>query len=197
MEFSATSPRADAILEGTFIQPGGKANGGKAAQHDKDNREDDSTSAESVILGTLHPQEENDSLNTQAHCPLHLQKDEVPDLLQMLVDSFRYTTTPDVIPAELTPEKYHGKLKVWDKKTSTSPTTDMHLGHLKAYWAEHTLLDGSPEVEALEDTRQQILEGHLLLINYALHTGYSYAPWQRIVNTMLEKDLGIPKIQRL
>ena len=73
----------------------------------------------------------------------------------------------------------------------------MHLGHLKAYWAEHTLPEGSPEADAMEETHRKILEGHVLLINYALQTGYSYTPWKRIVNTMLEKDPGIPKIHRL
>ena len=70
----------------------------------------------------------------------------------------------------------------------------MHLGHLKAYWAEHTLPDGTHEAAALEEKRKKILEGHVFLINYALQSGYSYGPWQKIVNTMLEKDPGIPKI---
>ena len=97
--------------------------------------------------------------------------------MQQLVDSFRYVTTPDVIPAEITAEEYRGKLKFWDENASTSPTTDMHLGHLKAYWAKHTLPEGGPEEAALDDRRQNILDGHLLLLNYALQTGYSYEPW--------------------
>ena len=113
------------------------------------------------------------------------------------MDSFRYVTKPDAIPAELTQEEYRGKLKAWDKNTSTSPTTDMHLGHLKAYWAEHTLPEGGQEEEALEDKRQKILKGHLLLLNYALQTGYSYEAWRSIVSTMLEKDPGVTKIHQL
>ena len=70
----------------------------------------------------------------------------------------------------------------------------MHLGHLKAYWAEHTLSAGGPEAQELEDKQRKILEGHVLLSNCALQTGYSYAPWKLIVNTMLEKDPGTPKI---
>ena len=73
----------------------------------------------------------------------------------------------------------------------------MHLGHLKVYWVEHTLPKGSTEAAGLEKTRQEILNGHLLLLNYALQFGYPYDKWKSIVNTMLEKDKGIPKIHRL
>ena len=58
----------------------------------------------------------------------------------------------------------------------------MHLGHLKAYWAKHTLPEGSPEAKEIEDIHQTILDGHILLINYALQTGYShYAPFRSAV----------------
>ena len=73
----------------------------------------------------------------------------------------------------------------------------MHLGHLKAYWAEHTLATDSNEATELENSRRQILNGHLTLLNYATHFGYSFDKWKCIVNTMLEKDKGLPKIHRL
>ena len=73
----------------------------------------------------------------------------------------------------------------------------MHLGHLKAYWAEHTLPDNSDEATELEEARQRILAGHLLLLNYATQFGYSFNKWKCIVNTMLEKDKGLPKLHRL
>ena len=71
----------------------------------------------------------------------------------------------------------------------------MHLGHLKAYWANR-LLTG-PKADDLEDTRTAILDGHLTLLNYALRFGYSYQIWKTVVNTMLEKDVGTPKIHCL
>ena len=198
MEFSATSPRADAILNGTFLQP---SNQPTVMQEDTATTESHSGcpplhSSTDIMESTLE-EDKPDSLDTPAHDPLHLQQATIPELIQKLVDSFAYVTTPDVIPYELTPEEYKAKLKVWDENTSTSPTTNMHLGHLKAYWAEHTLPENSPEAEGIEEKRRQILEGHLVLLNYALKTGYSYIPWRRIVNTMLEKDPGIPKIHRL
>ena len=186
MDFSATSSRADTILQGTFLRPHRE---GERVQTHLSTR---------TPTEPLQPQnDETDSQEPEGNTPLHLQWTTLPDLVQQLVDSFQYTTTPDVVPVELTPDEYRGKLQWWDEKTSTSPTTDMHLGHLRAYWAEHTLPNGTPEAAELEAKRKDILDGHILLINYALQTGYSYEPWKRIVNTMLEKDPGLPKIHRL
>ena len=44
----------------------------------------------------------------------------------------------------------------------------MHLSHLKAYWAEHTLTEDSNEAADLEKQRKQIPDGHLMLLNYAI-----------------------------
>ena len=74
---------------------------------------------------------------------------------------------------------------------------NMHLGHLRAYWAEHTLAEDTQEASALETARKNILKGHLLLLNYAIQFGYPFDKWKCIVNTMLEKDNGLPKIHRL
>ena len=195
MEFSANSPRANAILEGTFLQP--PIAGPNSEAGDEEDADNEMPTITPQATNGEAVQDETDSQEATAHTPRHLQRNTVKELTQALVDSFCYATKPDTIPAELTQEEYRGKLKAWDESTSTSPTTNMHLGHLKAYWAEHTLQEGSHEATALEDQRRAILNGHLLLLNYALQTGYSYEPWKRIVNTMLEKDLGIPKIHRL
>ena len=73
----------------------------------------------------------------------------------------------------------------------------MHLGHLQAYWSKQTYPEKSPDATLLEKKRQQILDGYLSLLNYALQFGYSFNVWSSIVNTMLEKDKGVPKIHRL
>ena len=191
MDFTATCARADAILEGRYLQP-------TRVYHatDSDSPTPCLNQGESLNL-SQNPHDETDTPEGPHHPPLHLQRDEVPDLVQLLIDSFKYTTKPDEVPPEITQEEYRGKVKAWDERTSTSPTSNMHLGHLKAYWAEHTLDEHSDEAKQLETTRQQILNGHLTLLNYATHFGYSFDKWKCIVNTMLEKDKGIPKIHRL
>ena len=158
---------------------------------------DDSDSITIPVDANSESLDDNDKNNTTdlpSHQPLHIPRETVPVYAQLLIDSLKYNTTPDVIPFKLTEEEYRGKLKAWDEATSTLPMSNMHLGHLKAYWAEHTLPEGSTEVIKLDKTRRHILDGHLALYNYALHFGYSFDQSKQIVNTLLEKDKGLPKI---
>ena len=121
------------------------------------------------------------------------------ELSKIFLEACQYvkTSVKDTIQHNLSQEEYEGKIKAWDERTSTSPGTDMHLGHLKAYWARHTLPPDSNESTELEEKRQATLDGHLLLLNYALHFGRPFDCWKMVVNTMLEKDPGTPRIHRL
>ena len=103
----------------------------------------------------------------------------------------------DTIRHSISQEEYEGKIKAWDERTSTSPGTNMHLGHLKAYFARHTLDPDSDKSKTLERQRQATLDGHLALLNYALHFGKPFDSWKMVVNAMLEKNPGTPKIHRL
>ena len=197
MKFSATCEQADAILQGTLLHPPLHT-----ASTGNDESDTDSSSPHNEALSndsnsSTDPDDDTNTTDNPPHQPLHLQHTDVPELFQMLIDSFRYATTPDTIKPEITEAEYKGKLKAWNEGPSTSPTSNMHLGHLKAYWCEHTLPQGSKEAKLLEDIRKTIHDGHLMLINYAIHFGYSYEKWKSIVNTMLEKDKGIPKMHRL
>ena len=125
--------------------------------------------------------------------------EDVDELTKIFLEALQYVSAEDkdFISPKLTSEEYLGKVKVWNERTSTSPGSNQHLGHLKAYTAQHSLEDKSQAAEELQDQRDAILGGHLTLLNYALHFGYSYDPWKTIVNAMLEKQPGIPKIHRL
>ena len=107
-----------------------------------------------MLTQQLYLDDETDTLDPSSHQPLHLQGSETPDLIQLLLGSLHYRTTPDTIPPEITEEEYRGKLKAWDKCTTTSPISNMHLSHLRAYWAEHTLAEGTQEANTLEETRK-------------------------------------------
>ena len=63
----------------------------------------------------------------------------------------------DAISYKLSAAEYKGKITNWDERTSTSPGSNMHLGHLKAYWARHLLPEDSDEAESLEAARDSIL----------------------------------------
>jgi hypothetical protein len=121
------------------------------------------------------------------------------ELTRIFLEACAYVddSVKDSINFQLTKEEYKGKITNWDERTSTSPGSNMHIGHLKAYWSRHLLPEESEEAVALEVARDSILQGHLTLLNYALQNGYSFDSWKVVVNTMLEKDPGIPKIHRL
>ena len=53
-----------------------------------------------------------------------------------------------------------------------------------------------PKNTELLRKRQAIIHGHVVIINYCIHFGYSLHRWQTIVNALLGKDPGdpIPKI---
>jgi hypothetical protein len=103
----------------------------------------------------------------------------------------------EVISYEMTEEEFVGKLKSWDKRTSTSPITNVHLGHGKAYYADHDLKEGSQEEQHFTKQRQKILTGHLSITNYCLHFRYSLQRWQKVVNSLLEKDPDTSNIHHL
>ena len=103
----------------------------------------------------------------------------------------------DAVDWELSEHEFIGKIKSWDERTSTSPATGVHLGHAKAYCSEHPFNKDSKEEAAFEKRRGLVLAGHLILMNYSLQFGYSYDRWQIIINSLLEKDPGSPKVHRL
>ena len=65
-------------------------------------------------------------------------------------------------------------IRAWKERTSTSPASNVHLGHAKAYFATHALDPESEEAEELEEQRTAIMNGHLILLNYAIQFGHSY-----------------------
>jgi hypothetical protein len=66
----------------------------------------------------------------------------------------------------------------------------MGLGHLKAYWAEHTLTPDTEEAQTLEAIRSKILHGHLVLLNLALR-------FSRILVNQKFVDYGLSICTRL
>jgi len=160
----------------------GQAKGGKLTSPPFDitmDFEGTCAKAEAILAGTFQAPEELD------------------DTTEWLLDSLQYVTESNAVEWRLTEEEFKGKVKVWNERTSTSPITNVHLGHAKAYFARHSLKSDSEDEKQLEADRDEVLKGHLTLLNYALQFGYSYTRWKLIVNAMLEKDPGQPKIHRL
>jgi hypothetical protein len=71
--------------------------------------------------------------------PTSINATDLDALSLLFMEAMQYKTTRDLISSTLSLSEYKGKLKIWDERTSTSPSSNMHLGHLKAYWEDHTL----------------------------------------------------------
>jgi hypothetical protein len=117
------------------------------------------------------------------------------DLTALLVSNFQALTQRDVLSSAITSKEMMDKYKFWPESTTTSPS-GRHLGHYRAL-----LLNlSSTTVKkkgALERKREALVAVHHALLSFALSHGYSYSPWQKVVNVMLEKEPGNRKIHRL
>jgi hypothetical protein len=87
----------------------------------------------------------------------------IRNLTKIFFDACTYVDhqVEDKISYKLTMEEYKGKIMAWDERTSTSPGSNMHLGHLRAYWAHHLLPEDSEDAKNLCNARETILGGYL------------------------------------
>ena len=87
------------------------------------------------------------------------------------------------------------KYKIWPESTTTSPS-GRHLGHYRALLPNLPTNTKSSQ-QSIETQRQELSTMHHSMIDYSLCNGYSFRRWQKVVNVMLEKEPGNPKIHRL
>ena len=106
--------------------------------------------------------------------------------------------TVQTLDNNITTEDITGKLKTWPERTTTSPS-GIHLGHYHAMWRPTGCQGGENDTEGQEilDAQQALLEGHTNLLQYSLQHQYTYQRWSEVVNIMIEKDPGNPRIHRL
>ena len=104
--------------------------------------------------------------------------------------------TKTTLTGMLTTKEFLEKLKVWPEKTSTSPS-GLHLGHYHVLQRNHGLPKDDPKSKEVEKGQKLLLEARVALLNYALTFGYHFKRWSQVVNVMLQKDPGNPKIHRL
>ena len=89
-----------------------------------------------------------------------------------------------------------GKISAWPESTLTSPS-GFHLTHSEALIAKHDLSSDSPEYATLEEQQEQLIQWQVDLLNVAIKNQYSFHRWQSIVNVMILKQPGNPKIHHL
>jgi hypothetical protein len=122
---------------------------------------------------------------------------EVDDpIVQLVLDNLKRPDNVIDIPATVTIDEVKGKLDNWKESTSTSPITKRHLGH---YQSLTRLIDTEDEDIPNKSVirAKKILNAHFLLIAYSVKFGISLTRWQNVVNSMIEKEPGNPRIHRL
>ena len=104
--------------------------------------------------------------------------------------------TATELEGTITEDEILQKLKHWDERTSTSPS-GLHLGHYHCMWRDPQMHPTDPDREVVLMHQKSLLKATTSLLNYALKFGHTFNRWTKIVNVMLQKDPGNPRIHRL
>jgi hypothetical protein len=119
----------------------------------------------------------------------------IPEAARLLVQHMQ-TRSSTTIDELITPQQILGKLQRWDESTTTSPS-GLHLGHYHCMWRTPSPTDDEATLEKIKQGQKFLLKATADLMNYAIRHGYAYERWTKIVNTMLQNDVGNPRIHRL
>jgi hypothetical protein len=98
---------------------------------------------------------------------------ELDSLMQSILGHMSATVDLDKFPATITVPEWSSKIKIWDERTTTSPS-GLHLGHHKALVRPHDLELNTDEGKELETQRLALLHCQVDLLNYALTNGHSF-----------------------
>jgi hypothetical protein len=98
------------------------------------------------------------------------------------------------VDIHISPEDLRSGYKKWKEKTSTSPS-GLHLGHYKTLaHAKPEKNDDGSEKYGLD---AQMFEIEASRANIAVQYGFVFERWETIVNLMLEKIKGNPRMDKL
>lgn len=100
------------------------------------------------------------------------------------------------VESDLTVIGIKKKFRMWRVTTSTSPS-NRHLDHYHALMNPDGLDETKPHKRHMKTVRENIWKMHFEILQYAVSNGHCFERWQQVVNTLIEKDQGDPKIHRL
>ena len=118
------------------------------------------------------------------------------EVLQTFLDALQKPSHLPAIPNKLTMEEVQGKFANWKESTSTSPTTKRHLGHYQSLLGLMEQEDPDNPDESITKAKE-IFRAHFSILKHAVKHGKSLKCWQKVVNSMIEKEPGNPKIHCL
>jgi hypothetical protein len=113
---------------------------------------------------------------------------------QALLDTCKVATELDLLPEN----EFERKIQTWRETTTTSPL-GQHLGHYKALFINplQNTKPKNPGQPTFSNKQTFIRRSILSIINFCIRTGHSLKRWKTIVNTMIFKETGNYKINRL
>ena len=120
---------------------------------------------------------------------------DAPEAAAAIMQHLAENRLPEV-DVHITPEDIRSGYVRWREKTTTSPS-GLHLGHYK------TLAQVKPGSEKHEDGEvkyslsEQMFEMEASRANIAMKYGFVFERWETIVNLMLEKVQGNPRMDKL
>jgi hypothetical protein len=97
------------------------------------------------------------------------------------------------ISTAISPEEFGKAFRKWSERTSTSPS-GRHLGQYKFLFKDDGCTGYTNEDP---DPSEKILGVYYNVATAALQWGISLQRWQNSITTMIEKQLGSPRINKL
>eukprot|EP00957_Ditylum_brightwellii_P159116 12109756-Ditylum_brightwellii.AAC.1 len=94
---------------------------------------------------------------------------------------------------KITCTMWKGKVAAWRESTTTS-LSEHHLGHFKALIRCFAEDPNTDKGKIMYQKQTDLIDAHIVLLNYAHEHWYSYECWQNIVNIVIAKLLGCDKI---
>lgn len=123
----------------------------------------------------------------------------INEVLQEMRQKSPISITPDV-----TIDEFRKKMFTWKEETTTSPS-GLHLGHYRALVRRHSYDHIGDRDKAADQDKKKLLNSiqedclyhHVAMINYARKHQIVYDRWRTIITTMIPKDEGVVKINRV
>jgi hypothetical protein len=115
-------------------------------------------------------------------------------IVQLVLNNLKLPNKVQPIQAAITIKEMKGKFDNWKETTLTSPTTKHHLGH---YQCLTQMIDQDKDADKPDQSviqAKKVINTHFLLVAYSVKFGISLTRWQNVVNSMIEKEPGNPKI---
>jgi hypothetical protein len=123
---------------------------------------------------------------------------QLEDITGLVIQNLQQFTQAQIQGSPfITDAEFSDKIHHWPEKTTTSPS-GIDLGHYHMLIARTEFDDtDTPEEAEIKKQQSDLRSAHLALLNYGIRHGHSFHRWRTVVNIMIEKDPGKPRIHRL